>query len=497
MLQTHRISTLSLILLFVIAVAVGGWILGARIQSPAEAAARTAPPIPSPILVPVEQQVLTSDIVTRGTARFGLPQTLALVPSTLKGDTAIITTLPERGVQFEEGDLLLTASERPVFLLQGDTPVYRDLVAGTSGTDVHQLESALERLGFDPGPVDGAFDDETATAVVAWYAAAGWHPAAPSAGYRAELHQLELNLEQARDVLAAAEDRAAAAPLQVDAVRAQAEHANTVAAALVAAKLLQLESVSTNERAAADAEIAVAQAAATATELEGEVALQAVLAKQKSADRAVAIAKRNVTRLTAKLAAVERTVTGYVPADELIFVPTLPVRVESLHATIGDPAQGTVLMVTNDQLAVDSQLLLAEASLVKPGMPVTIDEPDLGVQATGTVVLVADNPGTNGVDSYHVYFETAIEETSTTIDGFSLRMSIPVQSTDGAVTVVPISALSLKANGQSIVQVEHNGVLEPLVVEPGLSADGFVEVRAVDGQLDPGQLVLVGYEMAE
>lgn len=154
-------------------------------------------------------------------------------------------------------------------------------------------------------------------------------------------------------------------------------------------------------------------------------------------------------------------------------------------------------MVTNDQLAVDSQLLLAEASLVKPGMPVTIDEPDLGVQATGTVVLVADNPGTNGVDSYHVYFETAIEETSTTIDGFSLRMSIPVQSTDGAVTVVPISALSLKANGQSIVQVEHDGVLEPLVVEPGLSADGFVEVRAVDGQLDPGQLVLVGYETAE
>jgi hypothetical protein len=40
-------------------------------------------------------------------------------------------------------------------------------------------------------------------------------------------------------------------------------------------------------------------------------------------------------------------------------------------------------------------------------------------------------------------------------------------------------------------------VLEYIVVEPGLSADGFVEVTPVDGTLEPGQLVVVGYENPE
>jgi hypothetical protein len=47
------------------------------------------------------------------------------------------------------------------------------------------------------------------------------------------------------------------------------------------------------------------------------------------------------------------------------------------------------------------------------------------------------------------------------------------------------------------VQVENNGNLEFIVVKPGLSADGFVEVTPVEGTLSPGQLVLVGYENAQ
>jgi len=64
-----RISTLIVVLALVTLAAAGSWIAGSKIVSPAEAAARTAPPTASPILVPVEERVLTSDIVTRGTAR--------------------------------------------------------------------------------------------------------------------------------------------------------------------------------------------------------------------------------------------------------------------------------------------------------------------------------------------------------------------------------------------------------------------------------------------
>ena len=71
----NRVNVLWGILGLVGGTALGAWYMGSRIQSPAEMAARTAPPEPSPILVPVESRVLSSDVVTRGTVRFGVPPT--------------------------------------------------------------------------------------------------------------------------------------------------------------------------------------------------------------------------------------------------------------------------------------------------------------------------------------------------------------------------------------------------------------------------------------
>ena len=62
-----RIIVLWAILGAVGGMALGAWYMGSKIQSPAEVAARTAPPEPSPILVPVESRALSSDVVTRGT----------------------------------------------------------------------------------------------------------------------------------------------------------------------------------------------------------------------------------------------------------------------------------------------------------------------------------------------------------------------------------------------------------------------------------------------
>jgi hypothetical protein len=123
-----------------------------------------------------------------------------------------------------------------------------------------------------------------------------------------------------------------------------------------------------------------------------------------------------------------------------------------------------------------------------------IDEPSLGITATGVVSRVADTPGTFGVDGFHIYFEILVDETPTALEGFSLRLTIPIESTGGTVTAVPVSALSLAADGTSRVRVDNNGSLEFIVVKPGLSAGGFVEVNPVDGTLAPGQLVVIGYE---
>jgi hypothetical protein len=192
--------------------------------------------------------------------------------------------------------------------------------------------------------------------------------------------------------------------------------------------------------------------------------------------------------------AARRKAESPVPMDEIVFIPSFPVRVEEIKVKIGDAAAGPILGVTNNQLAIDSSLPLAEAPLVKPGMAVAIDEPALGLQASGIVSRVADTPGTDGADGYHIYFEVLVDETPVRLEGVSLRLTIPVESTGGTVTVVPVSALFLAADGTSRLQVEHNGNLELMEVKPGLSADGFVEVTPVDGTLSAGQLVLVGYE---
>ena len=220
---------LALSLVFVALLAVVSWVAGSKIQTPAEAAARTAPPTPSPILVPVEKRILNSDIITRGTARFGLPESISLAPSPLKPEVGVITTLPTQGDQFNEGEVLVTASGRPVFLLQGVIPAYRDLVPGLSGEDVRQLETALKRLKFDPGPVDGVYDAETSTAVDDWYASAGFVSFGPTEEQLTNIRTLENDLAVAVNEKLAAEDALALAPLAVDVARAQAAYDVAVA----------------------------------------------------------------------------------------------------------------------------------------------------------------------------------------------------------------------------------------------------------------------------
>ena len=70
----QRTKVLGAVLGIVVVAALTGWWGFTQVKSPADVAARTAAPTPSPILVPVEERVLSTSVVTRGTARFGLPQ---------------------------------------------------------------------------------------------------------------------------------------------------------------------------------------------------------------------------------------------------------------------------------------------------------------------------------------------------------------------------------------------------------------------------------------
>ena len=372
----------------VIVAAVAGWFAGTFIESPAEVAARRSAPEASPILVPAEERLLSTDVVTRGTARFGSPQTLSLTPTALKSGRAVVTRLPEVGDELAEGDVMMTVSGRPVFLLEGSEPSYRDLGPHMEGEDVRQLEAAIERLGIDPGPVDGLFGNRTESAVVQMYRAAGFDPVRATEEQLAEIRPVEAGLVR---------------------------------------------------NAHAEAGIQV-------------------------------------------------------PADEVIFVPNTPVRVTELAVAPGDEPGGTIMTVTGVVVTIDSSLPLEEAPLVQEGMEVLIDEPDLGIEETGVVSRVADTPGTDGVDGFHVYLEVLVDGAPPTLVGASVRLTIPIESTEGPVLVVPVSALSLAPDGSSRVQRAIDGRLEFVGVDPGLSAGGFAEVTPIDGTLEAGDLVVVGFE---
>jgi peptidoglycan hydrolase-like protein with peptidoglycan-binding domain len=364
------------------------WVASVQIVSPAEVAARTAPPEPSPILVPVEERRLTTKIVSRGTGHYGSPRTLSVAPSRMKEGRGVVTSLPRTGAVIGERDVVMTISGRPAFLFDGAQPSYRDLGPGMSGTDVRQLEGALQRSGLAPGRVDGTYDDHTGRAVARLYRKRGFEP--------------------------------------------------------VVATEAQLESVRPRQAGL----IAGAQARAGVQ----------------------------------------------LPADEVIFMPATPVRVTKVAARLGGSAAGALLTVTNSVVSVDGSLPVDQADRVKAGAEVLIDEPALGIEATGKVSRVASRPGTDGVDGFHVFFQVVVATPPPALVGASVRLTVPISSSRASQLAVPASAVSLGPDGGARVQRSVDGRTEFVPVEPGLAADGYVAVTVPGGGLAVGDMVVAGFD---
>lgn len=311
------------------------------------------------------------------------------------------------------------------------------------------------------------------------------------------------------------------APAALQTARADADAANTLAGLDVTTKRRLLDALRTGapgspaEIARATSDLAVAVAAREATRLTGEhlVAaadadrigaagdVEAANAAATAAEVALANSKAGLgirgvptNLLQVEVGLAKRQAGVHVPADELIFVPSAPIRVAEVTAALGSPAVGPIMKATNSLVVIDSSLPLKEAPLVKPGMAVAIDEAQLGIKSTGVVTRVADTPGTNGVDGFHIYVEIAVDAAPPNLVGASVRLTVPIKSTGGPVLAVPVAAVSLAADGTSQVVRDVKGVRAPVVVEPGVSANGFVAVVSTAGDLKAGDLVVAGIE---
>jgi multidrug efflux pump subunit AcrA (membrane-fusion protein) len=529
------------------------WWFGSRSQSPEQAAAKAAEPEASWITAPVERRVLTSTVVVRGDVRPEVAVSVA-APSSIEG-TAVVTGIPvTAGSDVVEGTKVVEVSGRPVFVLQGEVPVYRSLKPGMVGADVQQLQDALARLGYLPD-LDGRYGEATKAAVQSFYLAAGYEPVATSETAAADIaaalqavNDAEAALKLADAELAAsgkgsAQSEIAAAQAAVNTAQralddASANYDTSVATATVARD----NAVAAFNRLAADPAAAPADVeAANAAKVEAQGALDTAIrqgaaaideatdqlyvaglalteARKGAGSSQAVVARDNAAAARDSAQAAYETVLAAngptVAQGEVVFVPTVPARVQSAVTALGPvgapagsggggeggapPAGPTAGLVelSAGGLVVSTSIRAGDEGLVRVGMPVELLDETTNTKYPGTLSAVAETASTDASGQLgRAAVVTPDEPLPTTLAGVNLRITVTAAATEGEVLVVPLAAVSSAADGKPRVSVLTTGDADPVdvPVTAGLSADGFVAVESVakDG-LKAGDAVVVG-----
>lgn len=157
----HHIPLLALLMVVGLAAVVAWQALNAPAGGPAGETLR--------VTAPVERRTLEETVITRGVTGFSATQDLTAATSGRV--TAIHVTT---GDVVEPGARLLSIDARPTVAVDGQTPFWREIAAGTTGPDVSELQRILADAGHDPGGAAGTFGPETEQALRAWQAELGY-----------------------------------------------------------------------------------------------------------------------------------------------------------------------------------------------------------------------------------------------------------------------------------------------------------------------------------
>ena len=505
----------------VVAAAVG-WVAGQRIKSPAEVAAEQEPPEPSLITVPVELRTLSQQVVVRGTIR---PSDETEIQAPVVAGSTVITRLPlSAGDEVVEGDVLVEVAGRPVIALEGELPPFRNLIPGLVGPDVRQLEEALLRLDYDPGPLDDTYTAATAAAVEALYRDRGYGPPEVDESASAALDSARAGFAASEDVLAEAEQALAESGGTVpgyqrealDLAVARAEAALVEARALVG-RIAAAESAQSAASAAADTASARLQQATdgthpdtglppTAEELVVlESANDAAAADLADADAALEFERSSLTEPTpalhvrsaevavseakglrsealspsagsaqgqvdrartalagarTELAAAQAQAGAWLPAGEVVFFSALPRQINTILTEVGQEPQGTVMTVSGADTIVESGVSSADRQLIEVGAEAVLVDDDLGLSVAAVVTAIDDNPGEGGLSD----------------DRYGMELE-PVEA-------VPDEAVGVNLRVQIPITSSGGDVLAVPLAALSAGADGRarVEVERADGQ---------------
>lgn len=495
-----------------------GLLLSRLITSPGKAAADAAPPTAGPITVPVESRVIANELVIRGDVGYDDPVDLRVETGDLGGPAVVTGQVPAVGTEIGPASVALEIVGRPVIVLPGDLPTYRSLRAGVSGPDVRQLKAALVALGIDPGnPDSDAYDAATAAGVRALYQRVGYEP--PSAG------------TELQDAVAAASDGVRAAQDALTAARRELATAGTgpvqsviigldTAVAVAEATLAQEQAqCATPTEAAPCNPIAVVEAQGTLAQARAARAEAGVPADTGAQRAAVAAAQAQLTAAREDQAEAQSATLTPLPASEVVFVPTLPRRVDAVKAARGATVTGEFMSVSGATIQITGSATRADAELLTVGtvgtitvddqeMPVTVAEvkdpastPEEPDAQAGDEPTEPSEPKEPTGDRRTVVFTlgSLTPEQVGALQNTNVRVRVPVSSTEGEVLAVPLAALTAGPGGESRVELAGSGDKPSslVTVTTGLAADGYVEIAGSTTPLTAGDLVIVGVASAD
>lgn len=464
----------------VVLVGAGGWVAGSRLESPADAAAHVSVPAAGPVTVAVQQRRLTATVVGQGTVQFGSPEALSLAGAVGPGTADVsasgqapeqrVTRAPAAGTVLKQGAVLMEVSGRPVMVLAGSVPMYRTIGPGTSGADVRQLQLDLRQLGFYSGTVSGVYGDATAAAVSNWYNSRGYQAQGPSSAERQQLGQLQEAVTNAQVALLSAEGAGG--------------------------------SGSTGAARSSPSGSATTGASSSPSSPAGSTRL-AKLQKQA--------AQQSLDAANAALSAFTSSYGTTVPVGELVFLPSLPMRLDKVSVKVGDAPSGPIGTATTSDLVVQAVVDGSDAQVLHKGMAVRITTTD-GKNANGTVSTIGSGstgsssstaPVGGGAGSGQpssgqgyapVPVNISVSDPSALAGEASSSVTVTFQvgASNGSVLAVPVAAVRTSADGQARVQVQHGSSAVTVPVSVGISSGGLVQVTPTSGSLEVGDHVVVG-----
>jgi HlyD family secretion protein len=226
-------------------------------------------------------------------------------------------------------------------------------------------------------------------------------------------------------------------------------------------------------------------------------------AQQRGLERALDKAK-GTERAAARLA-LEDFHKKYDPkiyAGEIIFLPKLPARVTKVSATTGTAVAGEVATIADPAVVVNATVADDDAKLLKPGLHATITSSSgrkyqaavasVGAAGSATPTKSKTDDESNTPVGTAVRLVAGSGVNLAKLAGQSIRVTITVGDTGGAVLTVPISAVFTRADGQAHLTVDDGkGGTRQVPVTTGLSTDGYVEVTPHGASLRKDERVVV------